>query len=148
MQALGSLTNTFVLLPLFTAQGPSLLSPRIQEQQEHGHPAQTVSAPEERVDVSSPISPLPPRGCERKASGSTAQPAPSPQLSSLPALLRFASSGNCCPSAPTGCCGPGTTWGYAGRRKHYPDLTRHSWVLQTSFSRIERKGSLSCRDER
>jgi len=36
----------------------------------------------------------------------------------------------------------------AGKRgpEHYPDLTRHSWVLQTSRRRIERKGSLSCRD--
>lgn len=28
--------------------------------------------------------------------------------------------------------------------KPYPDLTRHSWVLQMSFSRMERSGSLSC----
>lgn len=43
---------------------------------------------------------------------------------------------------------PLQTHSRATRTEHYPDLTRHSWVLQTSFRRMERKGSLSCGDKR
>lgn len=63
--------------------------------------------------------------------------------------------GELLPTSSRSCSVPGTAWGL-GRscspgkhgQEHYPDLTRHSWVLQTSFRRIERKGSLSCGEER